>query len=61
MRNMAYVCTIKEIADIEGKDRIKYIHLNENGYGIIGSNTFAVGEKVAYIEVDSILPEIPCF
>ena len=61
MRKMAYVCSVKSVEDIEGKDRIKYIHLNENGYGIIGSNSFTVGEKVVYIEVDSILPQKDCF
>jgi len=55
-RNMAYGVTIKSIDNIEGKDRIGYIHFNENGYGVIGQKTLNVGDKVVYVEVDSILP-----
>src|SRR5574344_403828 len=56
MRIMVYPVTIKSIDKIEGKDRIVYIHFNENGYGVIGDKSYSIGEKVAYFEVDSILP-----
>jgi hypothetical protein len=56
MRIMVYPVTIKSIDKIEGKDRIVYIHFNENGYGVIGDKSYSIGEKAAYFEVDSILP-----
>jgi hypothetical protein len=51
--------TIKSLDPIEGKDRIVYAHFEENGYGVICSKDFQIGEKAVYFEVDSILPELP--
>lgn len=59
MRNMVYLVTIKSLDPIEGKDRIVYAHFEENGYGVICSKDFQIGEKAVYFEVDSILPELP--
>jgi hypothetical protein len=61
MRNMAYGVTISKIEPIQNKDRIVYIHFNENGYGVIADKSFEVGETVVYFEVDSILPVRPEF
>ena len=59
MRTMAYVVTVKEKKDIKGKDRIKEATFEENSYASIISNEIEVGEKVCWIEADSILPEKP--
>lgn len=58
---MAYIATIKDVAPIQGKDRIQYVSFNENGYGVIADKSFSVGDKVVYIEVDAILPVKPQF
>lgn len=55
-RNMAYVVTISQIDDIPGCDKIGYAHFEENGYGVIVSKDFKVGDTAVMFEVDSILP-----
>lgn len=61
MRNMAYVVEVTETLSIEGKDRIQIVKNGQNGYSVIGSKSIKVGDKLIYIEVDSILPEVPAF
>ena len=61
MRNMAYVVEVTETLPIEGKDRIQIIKNGQNGYSVIGSKNIKVGDKLIYIEVDAILPEVPAF
>lgn len=56
MRKMAYVVTVNSIEPIEGKDRIVYIGFKENTYKVIAKKDVQVGDKLAYFEVDSILP-----
>lgn len=56
MRKMAYVVTVSSIEPIEGKDRIVYIGFKENTYKVIAKKGVKVGDKLAYFEVDSILP-----
>lgn len=55
-RNMAYVVTISQIDDIPGCDKIGYAHFEENGYGVIVSKNFKVGDTAVMFEVDAILP-----
>jgi len=56
-RKAAYIATISKIEDIEGKDRIKYISLEDLGWQVIGSAELQVGQKVIYIEYDTIISE----
>jgi hypothetical protein len=58
-RKTAYVATISKIEDIEGKDRIKYISLKDLGWQVIGSSDLKLGEKIVYIEYDTIIAEQP--
>lgn len=60
-RKMASIATISKLSPIEGRDRVVLANFEENGYNVICSKDFQVGEKVVYIEVDSILPQIECF
>lgn len=64
MRKMASIVTISKITPIEGKDKIVVANFEENGYNVICSKDFSVGDKVVYCEVDSILPcgeKFACF
>jgi hypothetical protein len=56
-RKLASIMTIKEVADIEGKDKIGYVSFNETGWEVIGSKSLKPGDKVLYLEYDSIIPE----
>jgi hypothetical protein len=58
-RKVAYIATISKIENIEGKDRIKYISLKDLGWQVIGSSELSEGEKIIYIEYDSIISEGP--
>lgn len=60
-RKMASIATISELRPIEGRDRVVLATFEENGYNVICTRDFKVGERVVYIEVDSILPQIGCF
>ena len=59
MRKMAQIVTVKEVFPIEGKDRIQRAVFNEIGYQAIISKEIQVGQKVIWIEADSILPVKP--
>jgi hypothetical protein len=56
-RKTAYVAVISNIEPIENKDRIKYISLKDNGFQVIGSADLQLGQKVIYIEYDTIIAE----
>jgi hypothetical protein len=56
-RKAAYIATIDKIEDIEGKDRIKYISLKNLGWQVIGSADLKIGDKVIYVEYDTIVQE----
>jgi hypothetical protein len=57
-RKLVHVEKIEWIKDIKDADNIQL-------YGVLGwqcvgkKNEFKVGEKVAYIEIDSVMPELP--
>jgi RNA ligase (TIGR02306 family) len=61
MRNLATIQIIKDIEDIPGKDRIGYVSFRKVEWRVIGDKTLTVGEKVVYVEYDSILPVNPAF
>ncbi|MDR0876862.1 MAG: hypothetical protein LBN21_02330 [Treponema sp.] len=61
MRNLATVQIIKTIEDIPGKDRIGYVSFQKVEWKVIGDKTLKAGEKVVYVEYDSILPVNPAF
>jgi hypothetical protein len=61
MRTLATVQRIKEVQNIEGKDRIKYLSFHGVDWKVIGGNEFKPNDLVVYIETDSILPEKPEF
>lgn len=56
MRNMVTVQTVSEISPILEADRIEVVRVL--GWNVVVSkDTFSVGDKVAYFEIDSFLPE----
>ena len=59
MRNLATIQTIKSLDKIEGRDKIVYASFENVGFRVITSIDRKVGERVIYIECDSILPVKP--
>ena len=59
MRKLASIQTITEIMPIEGKDRI--VLATVEGWHVIVTKDFNVGDKVIFCEIDSVLPEKPEF
>lgn len=60
MRDMAKIVTIKSVIPMYQKDRICAVTFNENGYEVIVPKVEAiVGNKMVFIEADSILPVKP--
>lgn len=56
MRNLVTVQTVSALTPIAGADRIESASIL--GWNIVvGKGNFAVGDKVAYFEVDSLLPD----
>jgi hypothetical protein len=58
-RKLAYIATISKLESIPGKDRIVYASFKEVGWQVIVANSFKMGDKVVYVEIDSILPVKP--
>jgi len=59
---MAYMCTIKELTPIENKDRIVLATFEENNWSVIVQKELhSIGQKVVYVETESILPLWPEF
>jgi RNA ligase (TIGR02306 family) len=61
MRNLASVQLIKDIRSIEGADKIEVCDILGWHCVIAKKDNFKIGDKVVYIEVDSIVPEKPEF
>lgn len=59
MRKLASIQKITEIVPIEGRDRI--VLATVEGWHVIVTKDFNVGDKVIYCEIDSVLPEKPEF
>ena len=59
MRKLASIQKITEIVPIEGRDRI--VLATVEGWRVIVTKDFNVGDKVIYCEIDSVLPEKPEF
>ena len=59
MRKLASVQKITEIVPIEGRDRI--VLATVEGWHVIVTTDFNVGDKVIYVEIDSVMPEQPEF
>jgi RNA ligase (TIGR02306 family) len=58
-RKLAYIATISKIEKIEGKDRIVYASIADSLWQVIVDKSFKVGDRVVYVEIDSILPVKP--
>jgi RNA ligase (TIGR02306 family) len=58
-RKLAYIAEIGRIDPIPGKDRIVYASLKNLGWQVITDVSHKVGDKVVYIEIDSVLPVKP--
>lgn len=56
-RKIASIVTVSKIEEIEGKSFIALVSFEECGWQVIGSKSLSVGEKVLYVEYDSVLPE----
>lgn len=55
---LATIVTIKELAEIKNADRILLATMNENGWQcVVSKDKFKVGDRAAYIAIDSILPD----
>lgn len=60
MRELAYIQTIKSLSPIPGADAIEKAEVL--GWElVVKKNEFKVGDPCVYIEIDSIVPEKPCF
>ena len=59
MRKLASIQVITELHPIEGKDRI--VLATVEGWHVIVTKDFSVGDKVVYVEIDSVMPEKPEF
>ncbi|MDR0638544.1 MAG: hypothetical protein LBG27_06555 [Spirochaetaceae bacterium] len=58
-RKLAYIATISRLDKIPDKDRIVYASFKDLGWQVIVDTTHKVGDKVVYIEIDSIMPLKP--
>jgi hypothetical protein len=58
-RKLAYIATISKLDKIPDKDRIVYASLKNLGWQVIVDTSFKTGDKVVYVETDSILPVKP--
>jgi hypothetical protein len=59
-RNLASVQKVLEIIPIENADKIELIRVL-GWQCVIKKGTFKVGDLGVYIEIDSIVPSLPCF
>lgn len=59
MRKLASIQRIDDIQPIEGRDRI--VLATVEGWHVIVTKDFNVGDKVIFCEIDSVLPEKPEF
>lgn len=59
MRKLATIREISDIQPIEGRDRI--VLATVDGWHVIVTKDFNVGDNVVYCEIDSVLPEKPEF
>ena len=60
MRKLASIREIKHIRPIEGADRI-VCAIVDGWECVVKKDEFKVGEKIIYIEIDSIVPDTPDF
>jgi hypothetical protein len=58
-RKLAYIATISQLDRIPDKDRIAYASFKDLGWQVIVDAANKTGDKVVYIEIDSILPLKP--
>jgi hypothetical protein len=60
MRELAYIQTIKSLTPIPGADAIEKAEVL--GWElVVRRGEFQVGDRCIYIEIDSLVPEYPCF
>lgn len=59
MRKLASIQVITDIRPIDGKDRI--VLATVEGWHVIVTKDFNIGDKVVYCEIDSLMPEKPEF
>lgn len=60
MRKLATIRTISDIRTIQGADRIEVAQV-DGWECVVKKGEFHIGEKIVYVEVDSIMPEKPEF
>ena len=58
MRELATIQVISELRPIEGADKIE-VALVKGWECVVKKGEFKVGEKIIYVEVDSVMPEKP--
>lgn len=57
MRDLASICTVDKIWELEGKDRVQGASFKENAYEVMVSKDIQPGMLVAFIQEGAILPE----
>ncbi len=60
MRTLASIRKIRSLSPIAGADRIE-LALVDGWQTVVKKGEFHEGDDVIYIEIDSIVPEMPCF
>lgn len=61
MRKLASIREIADIKPIEGADKIELAIVDGWEVVVSKSDNFKIGDKIVYIEIDSIVPETPEF
>lgn len=57
MRDLASICTVDKIWELEGKDRVQGASFKENAYEVMVSKDIQPGMLVAFIQEGAVLPE----
>ena len=60
MRKLATIRTISDIQEIPGADNI-CVAIVDGWEAVIKKNDFLIGDKIVFVEIDSIVPERPEF
>lgn len=58
MRDLASICTVDKVWELEGKDRVQGASFKENAYEVMVSKDIQPGMLVAFIQEGAVLPEI---
>lgn len=60
MRQLATIREIKDLRPIDGADRIEVAHV-DGWECVVKKGEFSIGDRIVYVEIDSVVPERPEF